>query len=409
MHRRYSLDVKITRFRVIHAMNMTFKHHAYKVALKPTSEQIKIVKRTMGVCRYVYNLFIATNRSNYTQGTTGYMSGYDFSKWLNHGYRTANPDKTWIWEVSSKAVKKAIMNADIAYKNFMKGRAGFPKFKRRNGRPVSMYLPRNNVGDLTIERHRGKIPTLGWVRFKEYGYIPCGEQPISVTITCRAGRYYASFVFEAEQSIKALPEQTKGIGIDLGIKSFAVVSDGRYFHNVNYTPRMRRLKRRLKHEQRKFMRKLRHRKEETATPRANLDKQRLKVQRAYMKLSNKRQDYIKKAVHEIVSTQPQYITIEDLNVSGMMKNRHLSRAIAECEFYYFRAMLERKCRERSIQFRIADRYYASSKTCSRCGHMKRDLKLSERMYVCEHCGLVMDRDKNAAENLRECVKYATAG
>ena len=391
---------------------MTFKHHAYKVELKPTSGQIKIIERTMGVCRYVYNLFIVTNLSNYTQGATGYMNGYDFSKWLNHDYRTSNPDKTWIWNVSSKSVKKAIMNADTAYKSFMKGRAGFPKFKRRNGRPVSMYLPRNNAGDLKIERHRGKIPTLGWVRFKENGYVPYDGQPMSVTVTRRAGRYYASFVFEAEQSTKTLPAQTEGIGIDLGIKSFAMVSDGRCFSNVNYTPRMRRLRKRLKREQRKFSRKLRHRKEETAAKkvrRSNLDKQRLRVQRAYKRMMDKRRDYIKKAVHEIVSTQPEFITIENLNVSGMMKNKHLSRAIAECEFWYFRTILELKCAERRIQFRIADRYYASSKTCSRCGHMKRDLKLSKRIYECPECGLVMDRDMNAARNLRDCVKYATVG
>ena len=173
------------------------KHlRAYKVELKPTDEQIQIIERTMGVCRYVYNLFIGTNRDNYRNGIQGYMSGYDFSKWLNNDYRKANPDKLWIWEVSSKAVKKAIMNADTAYKNFLNGKSGFPNFKRRNGRSVSMYLPRNNPGDLKIERHKGKIPTLGWVRFKEYGYVPCKAKAVSVTITKRAGRYFASFLFE---------------------------------------------------------------------------------------------------------------------------------------------------------------------------------------------------------------------
>lgn len=299
----------------------------------------------MGVCRYVYNLFIATNRDNYRNGTRGYMSGYEFSKWLNNDYRKANPDRSWIWEVSSKAVKEAIMNADTAYKSFMKGRTCLPKFKRRNGRPVSMYLPRNNAGDLKIERHRVKIPTLGWVRFKEYGYIPCDVQALSVTVTRRAGRYFASFVFETMKTRREQPAKSEGIGIDLGIKSFAVVSDGRNYPNINYTGRMRRLKRRLRREQRKFSRKLRHRKEETAAKktRSNLDKQRLKVQRAHMRMTNKRHDCIKKAVHEITSTQPEFITIEDLNVSGMMKNRHLSRAISECEFWYFRELLKNKC------------------------------------------------------------------
>ena len=386
-------------------------HRAYKVELKPTSEQIQIIERTMGVCRYVYNLFIATNRDNFRNGTAGYMSGYDFSKWLNHGYKSANPDKLWIWEVSSKAVKKAIMNADTAYKNFMKGRSGFPKFKRRNGRPVSMYLPRNNAGDLKTERHRAKIPTLGWVRLKEFGYVPVESQALSVTITKRAGRYFAAFVFETAKSEVVRAEMSEGIGIDLGVKSFAVISDGREYPNINKTRRMRKLTKRLKHEQRNFMRKLRHRKEYATKKckRSNLSKQRLKVQRAYMKLSNKRHDYINKTVHDIIRTQPEFITIEDLNVSGMMKNRHLSRAIAESEFWYFRALLERKCREFGIQLRLADRFYASSKTCSVCGYVKRDLKLSERVYECPECGLVIDRDYNAAINLKNCKKFATAG
>ena len=396
-------------------MNSIFRHKAYKIELKPTSEQKQIIERTMGVCRYVYNLFIATNRDSYRNGSKGYMSGYDFSKWLNNEYRKANPDKLWIWEVSSKAVKKSIMNADTACKNFMKGRGGFPNFKRRNGRPASMYLPRNNAGDLRAERHRAKLPTLGWVRFKECGYVPCKAQAASVTITRSAGRYFASFLFEINTAKSARAAQSENIGIDIGVKSFAVISDGRNYPNISKSERARKLTKRLKREQRKFSRKahqLKLRKEETASKkckRSNLDKQRLKVQRAYMRLSNKRHDYINKTVHEIASARPEYIVIEDLNVSGMLKNRHLSRAIAECEFYYFRALLERKCREYGIELRIANRFYASSKTCSRCGHVKRDLKLSDRVYECAECGLLIDRDYNAALNLRSCKKYSTAG
>ena len=386
-------------------------HRAYKVELKPTSEQIQKIERTMGVCRYVYNLFIATNLDNYRNGTHEYMSGYNFSKWLNNDYKKANADKLWIWEVSSKAVKKAIMNADKAYRNFLKGRTGFPKFKKRNGRPVGMYLPRNSPNDLSVERHRAKIPTLGWVRIKECGYVPRKAKAISVTIRKRAGRYFASFVFETN-AVPVSSTKTAGIGIDLGVKSFAVISDGRNYPNINKTEQVHKARRRLKREQRKFSRKSKQRKEGAASKkckRSNLDKQRLKVQRAYMKLSNQRHDYINKTVHEIVSARPEYITIEDLNVSGMLKNRHLSNTIASCEFWYFRALLERKCLEYGIELRIADRFYASSKTCSRCGNVKKDLKLKDRVYECTECGLVIDRDYNAALNLRSCMKYRTAG
>lgn len=170
-------------------------HRSYKVELKPTNAQIQIIERTMGVCRYVYNLFIAIKRDKFRNGMAAYMTGYDFSKWLNHKYKSGNPDNLWIWEVSSKAFKKAIMNADTAYKNFMKGRAGFPKFKRRNGRPVSMYLPRNNAGDLKTERHRAKIPTLGWILFKEFGYVSTEGQALSVTITNESVRLKYQCVF----------------------------------------------------------------------------------------------------------------------------------------------------------------------------------------------------------------------
>ena len=396
-------------------MNRTFRHQTYKVELKPTSEQMQIIERTMGVCRYIYNLFIGTNRDNYSNNAKSYMSGYDFSKWLNNDYRKANSEKSWIWEVSSKAVKKSIMNADTAYRNFLKGKSGFPNFKRRNGRPVGMYLPRNSPTDIKIERHRGKIPTLGWVRFKECGYAPRRAKAVSVTITKRAGRYFASFLFEVSTVSPVRAVQSESIGIDIGVKSFAVVSDGRNYPNINKSERARKLVKRLKREQRKFSRKahqLKLRKEETASKkckRSNLDKQRLKVQRAYMKLVNKRHDYINKTVHEIVSARPEYIAIEDLNVSGMLKNRHLSRAIAESEFYYFRALLEQKCREYGIELRIVNRFYASSKTCSRCGHVKKDLKLSDRVYDCTECGLVIDRDYNAALNLKSCKRYSTAG
>ena len=388
-------------------------HRAYKIELKLTDKQIQIIERTMGVCRFVYNLFIATNRDNYENKKRGYMSGYEFSKWLNNDYRAANPDKLWIWEVSSKAVKKSIMNADRAYKNFLNGKACFPNFKRRNGRPVSMYLPRNSEKELEIKRHKGKLPILGWVRFKEYGYVPVKGKAISVTITKQAGRYYASFLFEVNE-IQKKEIKSAGIGIDLGIKSFAVISDGRNYININKTDRIKKLTRRLKREQRKFSRKIKKivkRKEEVAAKsvnRSNLDKQRLKVQRAYKKLADKRRDYVNKTVHEIVTARPEYITIEDLNVSGMMKNRHLSREIAACEFWYFRELLERKCRTYGIELRIADRFYASSKKCSHCGNVKKDLKLSERVYICDKCGIVIDRDLNAALNLRDCMKYKAA-
>lgn len=382
-------------------------YRAYKVEIKPTIEQRKKIAQTMGVCRYIYNLFIAVNKERYHQGSQ-YMTGYDFSKWLNHEWRNANPDKSWVRDVPSKAVKQSIMNADEAYRKYMKGKAGFPKYKRRNGRPVGIYLPRNNNTDLEIQRHRAKIPTLGWVRLKEYGYIPIGHAK-SVTITRQAGRYFASFLIEEKAPVK--PALTgEGIGIDLGVKSFAILSDGRTYPNINKSKRVRKLTRRLKREQRKFTRKIRHkRKEETATnkARSNLDKQRQKVQRVYMRLCNIRTDYVKKVIADIVKTLPVYITIEDLNIQGMMKNRHLSKAIAESQLYYFREILTLKCANLGIELRVVNRFYPSSKLCSKCGAKKKYLGLKERVYRCEHCGIEIDRDYNASVNLKNSAVYKT--
>lgn len=404
----------------------TDKYRAFKVELKPVLEQIEKIERTMGVCRFIFNLFISVNQERrndaISQTQAGekpratFMSGYEFSKWLNNEWREANPDKGWVREVSSKAVKHSIMDADAAYRKFMSGKAGFPKYKRRYGRPVGVYLPRNGK-DLAVERHRAKIPTLGWVRFKEFGYVPYNAVPVSVTISREAGRYFASFLFKTSDRLQsAFSEKSAGIGVDMGIKSQAAVSDGRMYENINKTLRVRKLKKRLKREGRKLSRKLDRnkkniKKEVNAAAKrtwSNVAKQRKKLQKAHRRLTCVRRDYLNKIAAELVSVRPEFITIEDLNVKGMMKNRHLARSIAECEFFYFRMILTRKCHERDIELRLAGRWYPSSKACSVCGNVKHDLKLSDRVYDCPVCGAVIDRDYNAAVNLKNCDKFAVA-
>lgn len=383
---------------------------AYKVELKPTDEQKLKINKTMGVCRYIYNFYIGHNKEVYEKEKR-FVSGFDFSKWLNNEFIPNNEEYRWIKEVSSKAVKQSIMNGEKAFKNFFKGKSKFPRFKKKNKTEVGVYLPKNNKTDFTLERHRIKIPSLGFVRLKEYGYIPLGSVIKSGTITKKCDRYYISVLVDENLDIEN-KDFADGIGVDLGIKEFATISDGRVFKNINKTQKVKKLKKSLKRQQRKLSRKYESLKQtkikkEVAT-RQNIQKQLLKVQRLHKRISDIRTDYVNKVVSELVKTKPSFINIEDLNVSGMMKNRHLSKAIAEQKFYEFREKLTNKCHQNNIEVRISNRFYGSSKTCSGCGSVKKDLKLSDRIYKCEECGLVIDRDLNASINLRDNQIYKIA-
>ena len=378
---------------------------AYKTEIKVTQQQQNKIKRTIGTCRYIYNMYLAIQKEYYAE-TEKFMSGYDFSKWLNNVYLPDHSNKQWIKEVSSKAVKQSIMNAERAFKNFFKKQSQYPRFKKKGKQDVKAYFPKNNKTDLQVQRHRIKVPTLGWVRLKEYGYVPTDSNVKSCTVLEKAGRYYVSVLFEEDPT----PETyvyTEGIGIDLGVKEFATVSNGEVFGNINKSKRIRKFERKLKREQRKLSRKILKRKRgETATEtRTNLDANILRVQKLHQRLSNIRLEYVKGVVNTLVKTKPEFITIENLNVKGMMKNRHLSKAIAHQTFYKFKEYLIRKCKQFGIELRQADRFYPSSKTCSHCGTVKKDLKLKDRTYVCSECGAEIDRDFNAAVNLKMLETY----
>jgi len=387
---------------------------SYKTEINPAQEQKEIINKTIGTCRYVYNFYLAHNKEIYSRDGT-FVSGYAFQKWLNNEFIQNNPGYKWIKEVSSKAVKQSIMDADRAFKNFFKGKSGFPCFKKKDKSDVKMYFVRTDAKTvIPCERYRVKIPTLGWVRLKEKGYIPtnAGTHVIkSGTVSKRAGRYYVSVLVEEPEPEKPQLNNT-GLGIDLGIKEFAVVSNGTVKKNINKTAKLKKLERQLKREQRCLSRKYgdlkkRNYKMKGEATRQNIQKQVLKVQKLHHKIDNIRTDYINKTVNGIVKTKPSYITIEDLNVKGMMKNRHLSKAVASQKFYEFRTKLEAKCKESGIELRIAGRFYPSSKLCHCCGCIKKDLKLSDRIYRCG-CGYVEDRDFNASLNLRDAISYKTA-
>lgn len=378
---------------------------SFKTEINPTKKQIIKINKTIGACRYIYNFYIAHNKELYKNGEK-FISGKNFSVWLNNEYLPNNPDKHWIKEVSSKSIKKSIEDGNTAFLNFFKHKSNFPKFKKKDNSDVKMYFVKNNENDCLCERHKIKVPTLGWVRLKEKGYIPTSKNGFIIksgTISYKAGRYYISVLID-------IPEQNKqnnnksGIGIDLGLKDFVICSNGFIYQNINKTNNIKKIEKKLKREQRKMSRKIISIKKGESTKK-NFVKQKLKVQKLYQRLINIRTDYLNKTINSIVKTKPSFIVIEDLNVSGMMKNRHLSKAVAQQKFFEFKTKLINKCKENNIELRIVDRWYPSSKTCHNCGHIKKDLKLKDRTYICSECGYVEDRDINASLNLRDAKTY----
>lgn len=388
-------------------MRQTLK--SYKTEINPTPEQIAIIRRTIGVCRYVYNFYIAHNKQVYEREKR-LVSGMEFSKWLNNEFIPTHEDYKWIKDVSSKSVKQSIMNADRAFRKFFRGQSKFPKFKKKAISDGTMYFVKTDAKSIiACERHRIKIPTLGWVRLKEKGYIPTNPDTHIIksgTISYRAGRYYVSVLVEQPESDK-LTLNDFGIGIDLGVKEFAVCSDGKFYKNINKSIKIKQLEKKLNREQRRLSRKMIQNKKLKGGATQNIQKQKLKVQILHQRLNNIRTDYINKIVSELVKTKPSWITIEDLNVHGMMKNRHLSKAITQQKFYEFRTKLTVKCHESGIELRVVNRFYPSSKICHSCGCIKSNLKLSDRTYHCE-CGYESDRDFNASLNLRDAITYKIA-
>ena len=381
---------------------------SFKTEINPTEEQKARIRKTIGTCRYVYNFYLGHNKALHDNGEK-FMTGKRFSLWLNNEYIPDNPDKTWIREVYSKAVKKSIEDGCTAFTRFFKHQSDFPKFKKKGKSDVKMYFVRNNPKDCQCERHRLKIPTLGWVRIKEKGYIPTtkdGYMIRSGTVSVKAGRFYVSVLVEIPD-VNINNNLNEGIGIDLGLKDFAIISNGKTYRNINKSAGLKKLEKQLIREQRSLSRKYENLKKGESTQRANIQKQKLKVQKLHHKMDNIRTDYINKTIAEIVKTKPSYITIEDLNVKGMMKNRCLSKAVASQKFYEFRKRLKAKCDEKGIELRVADRFYPSSKTCHHCGSIRKNLKLSDRIYRCE-CGYVADRDLNAALNLKDAKTYRIA-
>ena len=381
-------------------------YKALKIELKLTNEQKTKVCQTIGTERFIYNEYIKYNQEQYELDNK-FVSANDFSKYINNVYLPNNPDKKWIKDVSSKSVKQAMIYGEKAFKKFFKGLSAFPIFKKKGKNELGAYFVKNNKTDFEFYRHKIKIPTLKFVRVKEYGYIPKNAIIKSGTITKIADRYFLSLVMEVDDIVKTENKNIKGLGVDLGIKDTAICSNGMVFKNINKTKKVKKLKKKLKREQRKMSRSVEYSKSKKIKLKEckNFNKKKLKVQKLFYRLNCIRDDYNNKIVDEITRAKLKYIAIEDLKVSNMMKNKHLSKAIQEQNFYAIRTKLINKCKERNIELRVVNTFYPSSKTCSCCGSIKKNLKLNDRIYKCCNCGLEIDRDYNASINLEKAKIY----
>ena len=381
---------------------------SFKTEINPTEEQKVRIRKTIGTCRFIYNFYLAHNKELHENGKK-FINSNQFRVWLNNEYLPNHPEYSWIKEAYSKAVTQAVNNGQTAFTRFFNHKSAFPNFKKKGKSDVKMYFVKNNPKDCRCERHRINIPSLGWVRIKEKGYIPTTKDGYVIKsghVSIKADRYYVSVLIEIPNN-KIANNSNEGIGIDLGLKDFAIVSNGKIYKNINKSAKLKKLEKRLIREQRSLSRKYENLQKGESTQRANIQKQKFKVQKLHHRIDHIRTDYINKTIAEIVKTKPSYITIEDLNVKGMMKNRHLSKAVASQKFYEFRIKLQAKCNENGMELRVANRWYPSSKTCHCCKNIRKDLKLSDRIFKCA-CGYIKDRDFNAALNLRDAMTYEVA-
>ena len=373
-----------------------------KVRLYLTDEQEILAKKHIGCARFIWNYMLAEQIKK-EKHKERYLTRFDMIKLL--AILKKQEECCFLNEVSNHSLGIICTDLNKAYQYFFKKITRYPKFKSKHKSKISFPIRTENKSFYFAEDYV-QIEKLGHVKYKSSKPIPLGRGVAKFTnprLSLENGKWILSFGMECEN--QAVHTEHKGkIGIDLGVKELAVVSvDGKQmnFHNINKSKRVRTLKHKLKHLERKVARKYRTNGNYEKTN--AILKTEAQMREIYYHIANIRLNYIHQITHQITELYPEVITIEDLNVSGMMKNRHLARVIKEQCFYEFRRQMEYKCETKGIKIQFADRFYPSSKTCSCCGHIKKDLKLKDRTYICSECGLKIDRDFNAALNLERYV------
>jgi len=374
----------------------------YKIRLFPTKEQEELIYKHIGCCRFIWNWALETKESYYKE-TKNHYNTFDLINMITT-LKKQN-EYSWLNEVSTISLQTICRDLDRAYKNFFNSGFGFPKFKSKKRSKLS-YPVRQDVLCFTDEHV--KIEKLKKVRYKTNYQIPLGKDVkfYNPRISLVNDKWILTVSYECEN--QAVELTNKVIGIDLGVKELAVVAHGNkeynncfIYKNINKSTKMKNLQKRLKRLQRKQSRKYATNGSYEKT--SNILKTEKQIKDLYYHIANIRKNYIHQTTHSIVELLPYKVVMEDLNISGMIKNKHLAKAIREQNFYEFIRQMKYKCEEKGIEFVQVDRFFPSSKTCSSCGYFKSDLKLSDRIFICENCGNVIDRDYNAAINLMQCA------
>ena len=386
---------------------------AVKIRLLPTKEQEILFWKSAGTARWAYNYFLTANEQAYKEGRR--ITDGEVRKYITNVLKKTT--HTWLKEVGSNVMKQGVKDANLALQRYIKGLSGKPKFKSRRKSKISFYV---NYESLVRRPNGFQGEKLGVVKTATaLPKLPKGRKYANPHISFDGKHWYLSVSYEVEQ--KKVELTGESVGIDLGVKELAIVSNQdasrtKFYKNINKSAKVRRLEKKLRRAQRKASRKLeansksRDKNHRPIWKRPlrecrNIQRQNKAIRLLHKKLTDIRNNHLHQITDEIVKTKPSQIVMEDLNVKGMMKNKHLSKAIAKQKFYEFKRQMKYKAEMYGIKVVEADRFYASSKPCSHCGHIKKDLKLSDRTYVCPVCGAKLDRDLNAAINL---ANYKTA-
>lgn len=369
---------------------------SYKIRIFPTKDQEQLIYKHIGCCRFIWNYMLDLQNTRY-KNKEKYLSAFDMIKLLSPLKK--QKEYEWLNEVSNISLCNICRDLDKAFQNLFKKIKKHPKFKSK--KTSRLAYPLRYDGTYFKSSNTLQIEKLGKVKCKTDVNFPLGKD-IKITnprLINQNGKWLVCFGMESENQASTLTD--KPMGIDLGVKELMVVAYGDeeiIFHNINKSKKMRLLEKRKKHTERSISRKYRTNNSYEKTN--NIIKEENKLRKLYAKQTNIRNNYIHQCTHTLVSLLPSRVVMENLNVNGMMKNKHLSKTIMEAKFYEIIRQMQYKCEWLGIPFLQVDRFYPSSKTCSRCGTVKHNLKLKDRIFTCESCGLTIDRDYNASLNLQ---------
>lgn len=381
---------------------------AIKVRLYPTKTQEELMFKSAGIARFSYNWGLAFLNNYYEENNKALSIGElrkEFTKLRN------DSEYSWLKEVSSEIPQQALKDLGESFKNFFNKQSSYPRFKKKGKCEISFFHLNNKF---IVEGNKVKLEKIGYVRMKDEGRLPVGNykkdkiKVLNPRVKFNGKFWYLSLALEVEDTPKE--ELTNvSIGVDLGIKDLAIVSNiDKPFRNINKSKEVKRLNKKLKRLQRQISRKydvlkngICFKKGEKLIKTQNIIKLEKQIKLVHKRIADIRLNHIHQTTNTIVKTKPCRVVVEDLNVKGLMKNKHLSKTVAEQCFNKFITILEYKCKWNGIEFVKAERFFPSSKMCSCCGTIKKDLRLKDRTYICSNpkCNFVIDRDKNASINL----------